>query len=83
MANDCRDPRLYNARITFTKPQGMNKALCVLAPMVALLVANKDIGRGEEVRVECASSVLRVVIPLARTPHQHCTRRDSHPYSLG
>jgi len=42
MCNDPRDAKLYNARITFRRPQGANKALCDLAPMRAVLVATRD-----------------------------------------
>lgn len=48
MANDPRDTSQYNSRITFSKPQGLNKALCELAPMVAVLIATRDIRSGEE-----------------------------------
>ena len=82
MANDCLNLKLYNARIKFIKPQGVNKALCELVPMIAKLVASKAIRGGDEVRLECASSVFRVVLLLANPPHRHCTHRDAHPYSL-
>lgn len=49
MCNDPRDAKLYNARITFRRPQGANKALCDLAPMRAVLVATRDLRPGEEI----------------------------------
>jgi hypothetical protein len=49
MCNDPRDLKLHNARITFRRQQGVNKALCDLAPMRAVLLATRDIRPGEEV----------------------------------
>jgi len=49
MANDPRDAQKYNARIVFSKPQGSNKALCELAPMIAELIATRHIAKDEEV----------------------------------
>ena len=43
MANDPRDVKLYNSRISFCRRQGANKALTELAPMRAILFATRDI----------------------------------------
>ena len=78
MANDCLNAGQYNAMMKFNKPHGKNKALCELAVKICKIVATRDIGRGEEVRVECVSSVLRVVLSLASPPDQHRTQLDAH-----
>jgi len=49
MANDPRDPKRYNSRLEFRKRQGVNKALCDLAPMRAILFATRTIRCGEEI----------------------------------
>ena len=65
MCNDPRQQHLYNARITFRKPQGASKALCELVPMRAVLLATRDISPDEEARTP----------PLPRSP----TRRSDSP----
>ena len=65
MSNDPRQQQVYNARITFRKPQGASKALCELVPMRAVLLATRDIAPDEEAPTP----------PLPRSPtHQP----DSH-----
>ena len=49
MANDPRDPKRYNSRLEFRKRQGVNKALCDLAPMRAILLATRTIRCDEEI----------------------------------
>ena len=49
MANDPRDPKRYNSRLEFRKRQGVNRALCELAPMRAILFATRTIRCGEEI----------------------------------
>lgn len=56
MANDPRDSRLYNSRLSFVKRQGFNKALAELAPMRAILHATRDIKIGEEIYYNYGSS---------------------------
>ena len=65
MCNDPRQQHLYNARITFRKPQGASKALCELVPMRAVLLATRDIAPDEEAHTP----------PLPRSP----TRRSDSP----
>ena len=49
MANDPRDTKRYNSRLEFRKRQGVNKALCDLAPMRAILLATRTIRCDEEI----------------------------------
>lgn len=67
MSNDPRQQQVYNARITFRKPQGASKALCELVPMRAVLLATRDIAPDEEAPTP----------PLPRSP-----TRESHSHRM-
>ena len=56
LCNDPRDAKRYNSRLTFHKRQGVNKALCELAPMRAILIATRDLREGEEIFLKCVVS---------------------------